>query len=1087
MDKGGRDMWHYVLITVARGLVAFAVDGFAARPLKPDRSDGFLASVKLHGEPGSAFADLHVIGSRPFSIAEIRNRYRSHYRGEPELYPNTVTVPMVGRPPTIDGRLEPGEWDDAAALVGFTRLRGQPKALNGDPIKAYLAYDQQYLYLAIRTPYQGTLNTRDWDNRFDMPLYSEESYEIFIHPPYTGVPDFCQLVGNPYGNQCDLKMLNLAWNGRWDWKASIQEREWVAECRVDFKGCGMPPPKDGAVWTMNLANSEANAAWCYAVAYNDVNSFGTMRFEESPPVIRPQSVEVTADAVRVSLEILAGRKTHELDAALQIYGPTDILPTGEVRKTVRLAAGGKQRVEMEIPIQGIGKGLVAVVVREGETRLYSQQVGFPAAPTQIRQGIPSSPLTESKPATAQPSASAPTATESEKAYACKWTAEELGEELLNSAKWHNNPLGLATDVPKPWMPMQVKGQTLECWERSYTYQDSVLPVQVTSRGAKLFAAPARVTLTRGKQRFVFEKATVQVKAVSDGLVRVETASRAGPYELRLNAEYEFDGLARVDLRLAHPDGGGMADGLALEFSLEPRHSSLFHVVSSASGHPPASDAGFVPKEGKRLDEFRELVWLGDHTRGLCWFAEGMENWPVQDENGIQTIGPVRDGARCLRIKLADKPFSLERPLALVFGIQATPTRPRPDNFRSRSDFDAMHFPWFWGDGDYYIWQSHPDRAREQVLKMRADGREVVPCSSLWYYGQYRFAKGYFGDIPRPGLINRENMLWGSLWAATTIPLEVPRVPERQTAPGDWYGQQYKPTGLAGPCPASDFQDYYLWRLHDLIQKTDLGGIYFDQPAIRCSNTCHGCGYINYRGQWTPRVPLFAMRRMVKRIHRLFYEKHGQAFIRWHCSNQILVPVMSFIDIYWDGESYGAGPLRVGEFYSQTLNEGRLQVQHTGAPFGFAPDLLPCFETAYAPTPASVRDLMGLFMVHDSTVSPAHSAHDTLIRFLQAKRLGADLASKQVFYYWQNDPRLKVSPAAVKSILHFGQGSGLLILFNWSDEVVDAEAQLDLKGLGLGGALVARDLVTEQEYPLREGTLRVPIQPRDLRLIQIQSR
>ncbi|MBI4023487.1 MAG: hypothetical protein HY360_00805 [Verrucomicrobia bacterium] len=1087
MEKTGRDMWHYVFITVTRESVAFSVDGFTARRLNPVRAEGALNRIQLQGAPGTAFANLHVIGSRPLIIAEIRNRYRCHYRCEPELYKNTVTVPTVSRPPKIDGRLEPGEWDGAATLVGFTRLRGQSKALNGDPITAYIAYDQRYLYLAIRTPYKGTLDAKDWKGQYDMPLYSEESYEIFIHPPYTGTPDFCQLIGNPYSNQCDLKMLNLAWNGRWDWKASIQDGEWIAECRVDFKGCDMPQPKAGAVWTMNMVNTPANAGWCFAMAYNDANSFGIIRFEDSPAIIRPQAIEVTADAIRVPMDILGGKKAHDLNASLQTYGPTDVLPAREAQKTVRIASGGKQRIDLETSIKGLEKGLLAISVREGETQLYYHQVGFPSTPPEIRQGSQAAAPSESKPAAAQPTNPSQPATEEEKAYARKWTAEELGDELLNSAKWQNNQLGIATDVPKPWTPMRVNGPTIECWERSYEYRDSALPVQVTSRGEKLFAAPPRVVLTKNQKRFVFEKATVQIKLVNDGLVRVETVSQAGPYEVQIVAEYEFDGMAKIDMKLANPEGGESADGLALEFPIKPQHSSLFHITASTSGHPPATDSGFVPKEGMKMDEFRELVWLGDHTRGFCWFAESLENWPIKDENGIEVIEPARDGARLLRIKLADRPFTLGRPLALVFGFQATPTRPRPDNFRFLADFNAMEWCWFWGDGPYTIWQSLPDRAREQIQTARTKGREVMPCSSLMFYGQHHFAKSLFGDIPNPGLINREAMLWGPLWSATTIPTEVPRVPERHTAPGEWYGKKFEPGGLDGYCPASDFQNYYLWRLNDLIQKTSLGGLYLDQPAIRCSNAHHHCGYVNYRGQWTPRLPLFAMRQMIKRINRLFYDAHGKTFIRWHCSNQILVPVMSFINIYWDGENYASGPLRVSEFYSKLLNEGRLQTQHTGVPFGFAPDLLPEFDGAYAPTPASVRDMMGLFMIHDSTSSPAHSAHDALIRFLQDKRFGVDLANKQVLYYWNNDPRLKVSPATVKPILHFSPDGGLLVLFNWSDDPVDADVRLDPAGLGLGGNLAVRDLVSETEFPVKDGTLRLPILPRDLRMLQLKSK
>ncbi|MBI4026592.1 MAG: hypothetical protein HY360_16515 [Verrucomicrobia bacterium] len=1088
MNKNGRDMWHYVCLNLSNDELLLTVDGFAARVLARTKPAQPLSSIQLQGAPGTVFSSLHVVGSRAPTRFEIRNRYRAQYQGEPLLSKNTVTIPKLSRSPKLDGRLDPEEWAQAATLVGFTSLKRAPHALRAEPIMAWMGYDEKYLYLALRTPYQGTLDAKDWKGQFDMPLYGEESYEIFIHPPFTGVPDFCQLIGNPYSNQCDLKMLNLAWNGRWDWKASIQKDEWVAECRVEFKGSGMPVPKTGAVWTMNMVNTLADAGWCYAVAYNDSNSFGVVRFEESPPIIRPGPIQVEAETLRVPMELVGGRKSATLDVALEVFGPKDSLPFREVRKTIRLTPAATQHLDLVLPIKELEKGTLAVWVREEAHVLYHHHIGFPSAPPAIRQ--PAQPAAAPATVTAQaaPSSASPGPVSAEdQAVNRKWTAQELGQTLLDASKWQNHQLGLANDAPKPWTPMRVKDQTIECWGRSYVYRDSVLPLQVTSQGETLLAGVVRVVVTKNQKRFAFEKAAVSLKPIGDGLVQVEAVSRSGPYELRVTADYEFDGMAKIKLQLSSPDTLEAADGLSLEIPFQTARATLFHLTASSSGHPPASDSGFIPSEGKTLDEFRELIWLGDHTKGLCWFAESMENWPIKDEQAIQVITPARDETRTLRIKLADKPFSLERPLTLVFGIQATPTRPRPENFRSLAYLFSTQWCWFWGDGEYYPWQSHPQGAREQIQKARTNGQEVMPCSSLHFYGQYRFAKSLFGDLPNPGLMNREAMLWGPLWFATPLPTGLPQIPEKHTAPGNWYGKQYAPTGLGGYCPASDFQDYYLWRLQELIEQTGLGAIYLDQPVLRCSNAHHGCGYVNYKGQWTPRAPIFAMRNMIRRIHRLFHNAHGKAFIRWHSSNQILVPAVSFADVFWDGENYGSGPLRADEFYSKLLGEGRLQAQHTGFQFGFTPDLMPEFNPRYAPTPDSVRDIFGLLMVHDCTVCPAHSAHDQLIAFLHSKRLSFDFAGARTLHYWDNDPRIRVAPAAVKAIFHYNPKGAILGLFNWSDDVTETEVRLDLKGLDLGGNLTARDVISEAELPLQEGRLTVSILPRDLRLIRIERK
>ena len=1080
MGKEARDLWHYLNLSVAGGHVGLTIDGFPARRVAGDVIAGTLNRLELVGEPGTDFSWLHVIGGGALGLPQLRNRYRSLYRGKPELHKNTVTIPWLAKRPTIDGTIAPGEWDGAARLVGFVSLHAKRGMLRAEKISAQMGYDDKYVYLTIRTPYQGELGGKHW-KRHDMPLWGEPSYEMFFHPPFTGTPDFCQLVGNPYGDQADLKMLNLGWNGRWDWKTTIRKDEWVAEMRADFVGIQTPPPGGAAVWTGNMVNSAADTGWCWTQRYNDTGSFGVWRFDKGAPVIRPGHFVVTPDAIRVPVDLRGGAAPRTLSVTLEVYGEKDVLPAAEDAKTVRIGPRERRQLELAVPLKGLATGTVALYVRDGETELYFHSAGFPAAPPVVR-GARRAPVAKT-PKIAAPQKKA--LTDAERAYNRKWTAAELGQTLLDSSQWRSNTLGLTDDVPRPWTPMKVQGQTVTCWGRRYTYASSILPVQITTGGEPLFAAAPRLVLRSGGKTLTFDKASVKVERVDDGRVSVHAVSTSGPFRVEVDTAYEFDGMGKIELSLESPDGPQTVDGLALEFALQPERSHLYHLVCGGSGHAPHSDSGAVPAKGMTLDLFREQVWLGDEHRGFAWFAESLEGWSLCNEKAIEVIEPVSNAARRFRIKLADRPWRLERPYTLVFGIQATPVKPRPKHFRKLGNNTACHWCWFWGDGSYYPFQSLPAKAKAQIDAMRAKGREVMPCSSILFYGTVRFHKSMFGDIPHPGMLHRETMLWRYLWLGTTIPTRLPSTPERHTATGAWYGKKYQPKGITGLCAASPHQDHYVWQLNRLIQETGLGALYLDQPIYRCSNAHHRCGYVNYAGKWTPRMPIFAMRRMIKRIHRLFYDKHGKTFIRWHSSNQLMVPVISFIDVFWDGENYGSGPSKVFEFYSKLLPPGRMQAQHTGIPFGFAPDLLPEFESRYAPSPASERDLVGWFFVHDSGAWPAHASHGPLIAFLQQKRLACGLADMQVAYYWQKGGPVQARPASVKHILHHGKGEAVLILFNRSDETVVADVQVDRAKTALpAGALTVTDIVTGASLARTTGDLRVPILPRDLRMLRL---
>ena len=82
---------------------------------------------------------------------------------------------------------------------------------------------------------------------------------------------------------------------------------------------------------------------------------------------------------------------------------------------------------------------------------------------------------------------------------------------------------------------------------------------------------------------------------------------------------------------------------------------------------------------------------------------------------------------------------------------------------------------------------------------------------------------------------------------------------KHTAEGDWFGKQRQPMRLYEFCPASSFQDYYIWKLQRFIKDTKIGALYLDQPFKTCPDAGHGCGYMDYSGKWAGEAPIFARR------------------------------------------------------------------------------------------------------------------------------------------------------------------------------------------------------------------------------------
>ncbi|MFA9477771.1 glycoside hydrolase domain-containing protein [Phycisphaerales bacterium AB-hyl4] len=739
-----------------------------------------------------------------------------------------------------------------------------------------------------------------------------------------------------------------------------------------------------------------------------------------------------------------------------------------------------------------------------------------------------------------------TSAEAEQVYQRKWTEAELREVREASQEWFGQPVVRMDYAPPPWTPMVVDGQAIESWGKVYRYSDSVLPVQMTSQALELLAGEPRFVLRSDGQEHEFREAEVTIEKVHEGLVQATAVSQSGPFTLEVKVGYEFDGMGKVEVALS-ADGSPTVESLHLELPISAERAQLFHMTGSrhvlpipeeqrrGAAAPPISDSGWVPEETWQLDAFREILWFGDQTAGLSWFADGMHGWPISGEDEIQVLEPERDGARLLRVKFADRSFTLDEPLELVFGLQATPMRPRRDDFRSRvgwmlPDFDGpVEMRWRWGDGYYYPFhETYPEKAREDVEAVRAQGRELLTTSSLEYFGPHRFYKTPYGVVDHPGMIHREVLFWKDQWNQVRTfegsvsdaqqrheealrrheagdpggrSVEEVLALDRHTAEGEWYGQEWRPSTYPERfCynETSSFADYYTWKLKELVEQTGKAAIYLDQQLYYCANPDHGCGYVNYDGEWMGQGNVFGMRDAAKRLYFAFVEGNGTApLVMWHSSHQLIIPAISFAEIFWEGEKYTIPDhersILGREFYSEFLDEAVMQVQHMGKPFGFTGDFLPQLTRAQlrsmpitSPAVASARDMVGLMLIHDSHLDAYRplTYHGDLISHILTKRATYPLDEMQVSYYWEDDALVHVEQSDVRFIMHYDDEHALLILFNWSGEMQRAQVSIDPPTQSTGEPTV-HDVFSKEQFGQDLQNFEIDLLPRDFRMLEVR--
>ena len=686
-----------------------------------------------------------------------------------------------------------------------------------------------------------------------------------------------------------------------------------------------------------------------------------------------------------------------------------------------------------------------------------------------------------------------------------WPLSELEKVRSQRSLWENNSIGKSSKVMRPWIPLTYQDGRLRSLVWNISCGGTLLPNRIWNEKYELFAAAPFLAVTTSEGKIIFRKGDVKLLKKSDTCVTLLSCAEQKGVKVSFLFEYEFDGMAKVTMSLNKSSRPVKVRKIELVFPMRKEFSDYYHYFISGH-HPirPFNASGATPARGITLDTFRNQIWLGSPEAGFSFFAEGMMNWPLKNEKAIQKVSPLQKGRRELTVTLGNREFLLDKELKVVFGLQPTPAKYREYDFRRRSDMSTLTWPWQrWGDG-----AAHPfddsEEAKKYIEKCRKAGKELMPYSSTHYYGLYRYGWNMFGKIKKfPGLIHPELKLWGPEWArkvqkgATHLkawkPVAGRNYIDTALASDDmskepWQNKMYKPTGLVELCPRSGFQDYYLWRLKNTVDKTSLKTIYLDSGTNSCGNKRHGCGYKDYKGQWRESAPFFSAREMVKRMRQIFYDRFGETRICLHVSCHLETPFLSFVDTHLSAEQYAYEPFSVKEFYSELLTGDIMLAEHTGIPFGVAGEFLPVFNFFWrdyrAPSPASIRDLCGFAFIHDVNPSPKDTRFNDLISFYQKKRLSFFPRCDRVARYWEKNLPFAIEPSQVKGILHWSDNELLFIIFNWSSKAVNARVTLDPRRMkNFKGTFSLKELINEELFEEKNGVYTIPVAPRDFRMFK----
>jgi hypothetical protein len=247
-------------------------------------------------------------------------------------------IPRVDTRPAIDGRLDDPIWQQAARLDQWVQTEPGDNTTPHGPTVAYLAYDRDYLYVAIRAQDQpGAIRYR-MHERDAVVMQSQDWIGVGLDPTNARRRAFF-FAANPIGVQGDGINVEGAgfedWNGIFQTAGQAGPDEYTVEMAIPFKTLRYPRQReqrwgltisrhygrDGAVDYPWARNRDLACDLCQMITMTGISDItSTTALEFNPAVVG----HLAADRPTSLAPIGPTRTTSELGVNLK-YGLTSSL------------------------------------------------------------------------------------------------------------------------------------------------------------------------------------------------------------------------------------------------------------------------------------------------------------------------------------------------------------------------------------------------------------------------------------------------------------------------------------------------------------------------------------------------------------------------------------------------------------------------------------------------------------------------------------------------------------------------------------------------------------------------------------------
>lgn len=667
-------------------------------------------------------------------------------------------------------------------------------------------------------------------------------------------------------------------------------------------------------------------------------------------------------------------------------------------------------------------------------------------------------------------------------------------------EWHANDHGLKLQVPPPWTPVKAnRDGIVEVWGRTYDL-GTLLPRSIISQGDEILARPMILRLIgNGEELPGFEVGEFRLEEATDRAATYFAKLENNQLVLSGTVRIEFDGFAWYDLRLEPKEGSVELDRAALEMAVSGKyaelmdHHRLLHDPALSQKKPEPtftkrdSLKGLVPAA---TFPFSPYVWIGNERAGIGFIAEAPIDWVPGDPAAMMEISPAESEAdeALFQANVINEPTTLEKPMRLIFGIQATPIRQLPS-------VEKLH-----------IAQSATVMTdEEKYAELSEAGGNVWVGHSGWRGPKSGLTwGGWPAPVPDPekhqDVINgvqaaHENDIKVAVYTGWGIVSdseewrrfgnEMAQFPIANSS----YGTYRQSAGLEG-----SFGDFMAWSHARLIDLYNVDGIFVDSLTnLDVDYNEHiGNAWKDSEGRLRPKYPILGTRELMRRLYTIYHGeiKEDGVIINFGGS---LAPINVYADVFHRGEGQ---PMHAEKLREAWVPLEEYRASYDGRRYGVS---YLAMNKNFKRLPMKVNHHHAVTLLHDLGFTKAtlggiqerqqgYGADDQPHSSIWETRTWLPLDNESLRFYFYEDQRVvrPDDPDLLSSAFTSNDGErSVIVVSNLDEEPVKTGVTLDFEGLGMkAGSYVLEDSITGEPVELDGDSFTIDILPERYRLLRL---